>query len=202
MLNKSNMKLTGEKLLILYSFWAILFMLSYLNVQDGEGAMDFRHRILKIQEKVVDLTSPGALFDSNLFLEIWDHPEKYTDDVNSFLADAKVSDTQKVIAGLSMQSLPLDKFIRFCDYVLNLKLKRKITAKVFYNIILPGYDWNTKLQENFQNPEVRRLLIRLREIVPEVKKDNREYEKKYIDEILSGEANLHIKDLRSAGQIR
>lgn len=202
MSNKIRLRLAARTFLSVCAVGAMLTVSPCLCARSEESTMDFRNRIQRIQEEVIDLTSPSALFDSHLFLEVWQKPEKYVDNVKVFLADSKVTDTKKEIAALSLQSLPLGDFVNFCDYVIRLRTEGKITNKVFYKAIFPGYDWNTKLQENFRNPEVRRLLLRLREIVSGPNKGVHEYDKKYVDEILSGEADFHIKDLRSAGQIR
>lgn len=146
----------------------------------------FKNRIANIQKEVVDLTDQGALLDSALFMEIWRHPQKYFEDVRLLLGDSRASEMQKEIAVLSMQSLPLNAFTKFCTAVLFLKDAGKVTDETVCLTIFPGYDWNTKLQENFQNIDVRKFLFTLRDSIPGRVRCGGGYDRKYIDEILSG----------------
>ena len=167
-----------------------------------EDKMNFRARIQRIDESKVFNTYAGSLFDSYTFIEIWRQPKRYLKGVRDFLADSQVSEVQKCIAIYSMQSLPLNDFLSFCNTVMELKKDGKITGGLLREAIFPGLDWNTQLQVNYRNPEVRDFLLKIRDsgmLVGE--QGHRDYYEEYIGDILSGEEYMNVIDLPGASQL-
>ncbi len=194
-------KLFIKILVIIFCLGGVTLMQPIAHAENTGNKMSFKLRIQRIQKEVVDLVDPFALIDSELFVEIWKNPRAYQQDVIKLIVDKKITEVQKEIAVLSMNNLPLNDFLKYCEIIIGLRKANKINNDVFLIAIFPGYDWNTKLQENYKEPKVRQLLLKIKgsELLPD--KSTKTFDNKYIDEILSGKTLKHIEDLRSAGQI-
>jgi len=164
--------------------------------------ISFQERIQAVQNDVVDLTSHFDLLHSESFLEIWRHPSHYRLEALDFLTDLKRTEIQREIAALSMQRLPLNDFVVFCERIVSLRKAEIISPRIFNIAIFPPFDWNTQLVENYKNPKVRRLLNIIDRAGVLSESDNTTINKKYIKKILSGEAMRDLERLREAGQIR
>ena len=159
-------------------------------------SMEFKDKIAQIQEKIVDLTSIWDVFRSEIFKELYNNPEIHLTDVVNFLSNNQVSDTQKTIAALSIQNLPLPKFLLFAKKVLALREKGKISEQVFYTAVFPPYDWNTQLHENYTDKAVKELLLTIKASTA-IDKET----KAYVDKIITGKALEDINRLVEMGQL-
>ncbi|NJO18454.1 MAG: hypothetical protein HC877_22780 [Thioploca sp.] len=157
---------------------------------------DINNKVAQIQEKIVDLTSIWDVFRSEIFKDLYEHPEVYLTDVINLLSNAQVNDTQKTIAALSVQNLSLPKFLFFAKQVLNLREENKISAKVFSIAVFPPYDWNIKLQENYTNKTVIEFLSIVKSSST-VDKETQEY----VEKIITGKALEDIHQLTEMGQL-
>lgn len=158
---------------------------------------DLAARIRRIEEQITDLTHAGALLGCPEFLEVYAQPEGHLEDALRVLRTPEVSEVQKTIAALSMQRLPLQKFVEFSEQVLGSLEAGRVSERVFETAVFPTYDWNTMLAENFSDPAAQRLL-RLVLASPAVGKIRKAIVR---DHILSGNSQKAVLELRDAGQI-
>lgn len=150
-----------EKIII--GFFLLVFLSCFsiwrLIILGGEDVSihedNINNKIAQIQEKIVDLTSIWDVFRSEIFKELYNNPETHLTDVIHLLSNKQVSDTQKIIAALSIQNLPLPKFLFFANKVLTLREGGKISEHIFYMAVFPPYDWNTQLHENYTDKAVK-----------------------------------------------
>jgi hypothetical protein len=161
----------------------------------------FAEAIEGAEAQVVDLTAESDLLGSKDFLTIYNNPESFYSDAIEFISDRHRTDQQATIAILSMQRLPLYRYIDFCEEVFTLRQVGAVSQDVFETTLLPGYDWNTKFAENYADVKVRTLLDRIRSSGLLHGKSGDANSVEYIDSILSGEADRHVKEFRAAGQI-
>ena len=163
----------------------------------GERVDDFMGRIARIKAAIGDLTWTGGLFAYPEFREVHAHPEAYLDEALKALAGPATED-EKVIVALSMQKLPLPQLLLFDEGALRLLETGGVSEAVFEQAVFPTYDWNTALAENFADPGVQRLLQRVL-ASPKVGARRKEIVK---DEILTGNAQKDVIEMRAAGEIR
>jgi hypothetical protein len=164
----------------------------------GEDVSDYMARIERIHQGVQDLTWTGGLFRNEDFREIHAHPEQHLDAALDALRSADVAEPQKVIVALSMQKLPLEALVRFSERVLDDLEAGHISERVFEQAVFPTYDWNTALEEHYDDGAVQRLLARVA-ASPKVGERRKEIVR---DVILTGRARQDVLQLREAGQIK
>jgi hypothetical protein len=157
----------------------------------------FEQDIRILESRIVDLTWPGGLFAYDEFREIHGHPSRYRPSAERALAGEDLSEQQKLIVALSMQKLPLEEYLDFAAEVIRLRSHGRISDKVLHWCILPTYDWNTLLVENYAREEVNRLLITVADMAG-INEPFRLYVK---DEVLTGKAKATVRSLKSSGQI-
>jgi len=156
---------------------------------------NFAERIRKIEAQIVDLTWMGGLFEYPEFREIHEHPTSYLSEVSAALRSPEFTDQQKKIIALSMQKLDLPRFLQFANDMLRLLGSGLVSQDVFGLVVFPPYDWNTKLAENYEQPDVARFL---RSVLESKQVDTNE--KKYIrEEILTGKAKSYVLMTREVG---
>jgi len=158
---------------------------------------DLATRLRRIEEQITDLTHAGALLGCPEFVEVYSQPEAHVEGVLEALRAPETSELHKAIAALSMQRLPLQKFVEFSERILGSRETGLVSERVFDIAIFPTYDWNTMLAENYADPAVRRLLNRIL-TSPAVSDACKAHVR---DEILSGNARTAVLELRAAGQI-
>lgn len=153
----------------------------------------FNKRIETIRVKVIDLTHEGALFRVPEFVEIWESPKTFKEDVLSLLADPSVPLINKEISGLSLHRLPINELVDYCESVISLKIAGKINEELMGYITIPPIQWTYLIQENYKNKNVRKMLLRMQK---NIKNKNLIT---YIDKILSGKAIKRIKSDKKEG---
>lgn len=183
-------------LLIIFSGLSIWRLLTLGGENVSIHGENINNDIAQIQETIVDLTSTWDVFRSEIFRDIYKNPEMYLTGVISLLSNEQVNDTQKTIAALSVQNLPLPKFLFFAKKVLSLREENKISEEVFRIAIFPPYDWNTRLHENYTDQAVREFLITIKSSSV-VGKETKEY----IDQMITGKTLEEIKLLIEMEQL-
>lgn len=164
----------------------------------GERVEDFRARIARIKAAIGDLTWTGGLFAYEDFREIHSEPGKHVAEAVKALASGDTGEPEKIIVALSMQKLPLPERLGFSEQVLELLEKGQVPETVFEQAVFPTYDWNTALAEGYAEPAVQRFLQRVL-ASPAVSAQRKQLVK---DEILTGNAQKDVLELREAGEIR
>ena len=135
-----------------------------------------------ISQKVIDLTAHSDLFHIPEFVSIYENSESYAGEALAVIADSKRKRQEKQIAVLSMQRLPDDRYIMFCDSVVNLFVKDDIESEVLETAVFYSLGLRYQVIRNYKDPGVIRLLNKIR-----VKTD-RQNLKKSINDVLSGDA--------------
>jgi hypothetical protein len=170
--------------------------------QEEERDSSFKIRMMQIEDQIVDLTSEFDVFRSARFEEVWNKPLKFKKAVIHFLRYEVGTNTQRRIAILSMQNMSLTDYLSFCNDVFAIWKEHRITDDILVQAILPGYDWNTKFQDNYRKPAVRNLLMSIKNYRPEPRVQYRNTPMSfYIDHILAGKATAELEMLRRDGQI-
>lgn len=160
--------------------------------------LNFGDTIKRIENQIGDLTWTGGLFEYQEFREIYNNPEKYLPEVYNALENPEYSEQQKTIMGLSMQGLTLPKFLLFANNTLRLLESGNVSRKVFEDVVFPTYDWNTKVVENYENPEVTEFL---KSVLDSKEVGNRRKEI-VREQILTGKAKSYVLDLRQSAPPR
>lgn len=114
------------------------------------------------------------------------------------MKDSEFTDQQKVIIALSMQGLDLPWFLLLTNDMLRLLESGLISYDVFKLAVFPPLDWNTKLAENYEQPDVVRFLHLV------LKSEKVEDRRREIirERILTGKAKLSVLNMRDTGLLR
>ena len=164
----------------------------------GERVDDFVARIRHIKAAVGDLTWTGGLLRVPEFREVHADPVTYREAAVAALEAPTLGQEEKVIVALSMQKLALPELVRLSEHVLDLLEAGRVSETVFNHAVFPTYDWNTALVEGFADPAVQRLLQRVM-ASPSVNDGRKQIVR---DEILTGNAQKDVVEMREAGEIR
>jgi hypothetical protein len=152
----------------------------------------FIEKILIIENKIVDLTWPGGLFEYEEFREIYNNSEIYSSDARKYIASDNTTEQQKIIIGYSMQGLENIKFLLFAKAMLELLNNDLISKNIFDEIIFPVYEWNTYIPENYSDNDVN-LFLKSVLLSKKVSSITKEY---IINEIFTGNAKLDILEIK------
>jgi len=178
---------------------SVLFVLAILLCSNLGFAHEMQkcglsEEIIAIEKEVVDLTFMGELFRSTKFRDLYSSPNHNMESIITTLKCKEMSDVQKKIAVLTMQQLPLQDFLVFVDTLFAMLEKHEIPVDVFTLAVFPPFEWNTSLQEHYEDEIVRTYLNKLltSDLVPGDLKD-------YIRQVLSGEVLSNIRKFKDAG---
>ena len=141
---------------------------------------------------------PGTLTQSPSFTAIWKAAEQHLPQAKRLLIDRGVSERNKLILAYAMQNTPLPELLALQSEGLSAFESGLLSVDVLKTLLFPGYDWNTSLQEHYEDPAVRRLLLATKSTGAFSGKPN---VKEYIDAILSGSAAKDIARARADGQL-
>lgn len=145
-------------------FWGFclpcIFILIPMLARDASNDTNMKLELERISAAVVDLTAEAELLANKRFLQLYHHPNRKA--VLDVLADSSVDEQRKRIAVLSMQNVPVRDYVIFLDRVAELREANRVSIQVFEIALFPGYDWNTKLEENYRNPHVVAMLKKLK----------------------------------------
>jgi len=185
-------------LLIAWSYEVQSEIDSPSKINEVQAMSDFAERIRKIEEQIVDLTWMGELFQYPEFREIHEHPANYLSEAWNALKSSEFMDQQKIIIALSMQSLDLPRFLLFANDMLRFLESGLVSYDVFKFAVFPPLDWNTKLAENYEQPDVARFLHRV------LKSEQVDDRRKEIirKRILTGKEKLYVLDMRASGLMK
>ncbi len=152
----------------------------------------FGKRIRRIEAQIGNLTWDGELFNYPEFREIHAHPASYLSAAWDALRSTEFTDQQKIIIAFSMQGLDLPRFMRFANDMLRLLESGMISYDVFKLAVFPPLEWNSKLAENYDQPDVARFLQRV------LKSEQVEDRRKEIirERTLTGKARLYALNMQ------
>lgn|GEM_PF-3008989 len=153
---------------------------------------NFGEIIRKIDKQIVKLIVLDDLFGSPKFRGIYENSASYLSEALAVLRSPEFTDHQKVIIVRSMQGLDLPRFLLFANKMLRLLESGLISQRVFELAVFTPPEWDNKLAENYDLPDVTRFLHRI------LKSEQVDAgEKKYIRErILTGKARLYFLGIR------
>lgn len=151
--------------------------------------LDFTSVIRETERRVVDLTAIDSLFKVEKFVEIYEHPLPYKEAAIDGLRDDTFTQTQKIIAGLSMQRLPEDDFLMFGRVVLDLLIHGRVTPLAFSLMVFPPLNWNSFWVRAYDRPAVRALLVEIAS-TEAVRANTRRF---ITDQILTGQARSRLE---------
>jgi hypothetical protein len=119
---------------------------------------------------------PHSLLKINEFVQLQIcSPIKYESYISTI---DDLSDSEKLILILSMQSLSGDKYLSFLISLAD-KFEKKIVKKELLMLaVFPGDSWNTYLIENFEDKDVVKVIHKLKLVLPDKEKE--------LNELLSG----------------
>lgn len=167
-------------------------------MNEAQMMLIFNNKIKIIDERIVDLTWPGGLFEYQEFREIYDNSTDYFSQACEALKNPDFTEQQKIIVGFSMQGSNLSLFLSFAKYTLQLLESSKITQRVFECVVFPTYDWNTIIVENYDNHDIAQFLHSVLQ-----SKDVSDRRKEIIrKEVLTGKAKSYVLDMRHNGRQR
>lgn len=144
--------------------------------------------------RIVDLTAPGGLSRIDVFMIIYNNPEKYKDDVKRALTSNEYSELKKRICIYSMQKLDYKQYYDLTNYCFELFEEGKVSERVMRQVIMPG-PWKTEIRypEKYKDQEVQQLMKKIRgsKKLSQAGKDE-------ISRILSGQTLKSIQEIRQA----
>jgi hypothetical protein len=161
----------------------------------------FSNMIEQIDHEVPDFEIGVLLFNSKSFINIWNSSYCFVNDAIKLLENSNLSDRRKLIVSYSMQSLPLGSLVYYYKAALHLRVLNKINQRVFIQTVFPGYDWNTLLATNYQDPGVRELIFEIMRsnILPD---ESNSFDKRYLGQLIEGDINKYVDQLRRDGELR
>ena len=124
--------------------------------------MDFKNLIDTIDRKVVDLTATSDLFGIDEFIKLYENSSVYRKDALLFIADTLKSEQKKQIAVLSMQNLPEDAYIDFCNSVVDLFVKDIVTEELLQTAVFFSLNSKYQIIKNYKNQVVINLLDKIK----------------------------------------
>ncbi len=189
--------MSGKTFMLLNPCMLGALLLIGIGLAQENTTCGLEEEMISIEAEVVDLTFAGELFRSSRFRDIYSNPHKNLEMILKTLQCEKLTDTQKQIAAFTMQNLLLNEFLLFGKRLLIMVEGHQISSQLFRIAVFPPYEWNTKLQENFEDESVHAFLAEIKDsaAIPQDLKD-------YIHEVMTGNALVDIRKLRSAGQLK
>ncbi len=182
-----------------YLIAAVLFTTVIVRVESAEVNKkttyhDFEATISLISKSIMDLTDVSVLSTKRDFLLLSDNASECRAMAVQLLK-GDVSNQEKHIAIYAMQNLNLDDYLLFLDELLALTRDKKINPDLLERALIPGFEWNTKLQDNWKSPKVRELVenIRVSNLLDDCDQ--------YLDDILSGRGAEYVKRMRQDGEL-
>lgn len=128
-----------------------------------DNSMTFKEKIHRIEKQVVDLTSPSSLFNSKIFIEIYEHPKAYMEDAILLLSDTCITEQQKAIAVYSMQRLELNDYKIFLNETALLYSEKVINELIMRIVISSGFGKDYIVVKNYKDKEIEKILKEIQE---------------------------------------
>jgi hypothetical protein len=183
---------------------SIYFILTVIGVMSlttpvfcqSESYSQYQGCIQAIHRQVVDLTASDDLFEASNFVAIYSDPNAYLTNAMRYLGDVTNSDECKMIVVYSLQRLQLDDYVNYERNLLHLARAGSLSKSALNKAVFPALEWSTKIQINFEKPNVRKLLqecVQSDLITPE--------NKAYSRDVLSGKAKQDVAELEGDGML-
>jgi hypothetical protein len=188
----------------LLSMAAILSLVgATMNIANGGSSVSDADLLQLLHQASGDVQSafpeiPGQLTLSTAFTTIWRSASVYQNAARTVLANKHIPEREKLILAYSMQNLCLNDLLDLDREALNYWKRGSISVNVFDTLVFPVYDWNTQLQQNYMNPEVRSLLLKIKGEGVFARSAGR---LSYVEEVISGQAAKEIDLLKRDGQL-
>jgi hypothetical protein len=163
------------------------FKIDKLNLFENDEA--FSSRIDTINKIIIDLTNVNEVFRSEEFIEIYEKPEKYIDNVLYYLNDTSNSLQKRQIAMLSMHRKGFDNNINFLFAMNYLYKQGLIASDDLFHFLFPIHLDNRDIIKFYKNKYVRTVLTDIRDNV-QTPKDFRNI----VNDILSGKTYNQQKE--------
>lgn len=177
----------------------LLAMVSSSGKAQDENATLFQRNVETIAASFrLDLDIPGSLFGFPEFVEIWKQPDKFREAAIEYITNPNNPERNRKIAAYAAHSLREDDYFDLCDAVVEAYKDDRISFSLLEETVLPAFDFNTKLAENFDQKRGRLLLLDVR---AELAKRSELRSIEHVDYILSGEAAANIAKMRCLGQL-
>ena len=103
-----------------------------------------------------------ALFADTSFVNLCEHSLDYVDSAIQFISNDKFDYHQKMTCILSMQKLSIKNYTRLLEVCINLFEKDKISELQLENSIDPNFGKRRVIIKNYDTPEVKRLLNKIK----------------------------------------
>jgi hypothetical protein len=143
----------------------------------------FSNTIDSIEKIVVDLTSYNDVFLAKKFIAMYENPERYMNNVLTYLADTTNTRQERTIAFLAMQKKGLVNNLNFlyaCNFLYrNGLIDEEMISRILYPIDLSNCD----IIKHYKSEQIRKVLLDVR-----YNKRTSNSLKEVIDDVLSGKA--------------
>ena len=156
---------------------------------------EFNATISSISKSITDLTTSSVLLTKSEFTSLSDKAAEYRIMAVRMLEE-DAPDQEKQIAVYAMQRLSLQDYHAFIDQLLNSVREKRVHPNFLELALMPGFEWNTKLQDEWQSPKVRGQIENIK-ASRLLSADCDEY----LDDILSGRGAEYVKRMRRDGEI-
>lgn len=141
---------------------------------------------------------PGDLTRSPSFTTLWKQPEQVAKHARSLLLSPKLKADDKLILVWALQNVRWQELFGLYEWAFECYTKGQLPSELVDAFIFPSSDWNIRLALRYQDPAVRKLLLRIQDSkLPQ----EQEWLKKYIPDVLSGKAADGINVARRDGQL-
>ncbi|HLW09218.1 MAG TPA: hypothetical protein VKX35_02385 [Fermentimonas sp.] len=119
-----------------------------------------QNKIVKIESKVIDLTSSNDLKNVDEFkILLNENKERLTLSlIYQFLADTNNSRIHKEILIYSLNEITLDDYCEVFEYSISLYKEKEVGDDIVMTIIYPGNDWRCMLVKNYKDKRIRKIM--------------------------------------------
>ncbi len=126
------------------------------------SSISFEDKIDTIKKHVVDLTDPSAVFERKEFIEIYENPVLYKDDVLKYISSKHDSD-EKCIAIFSMAKLDVEDYVKLTEESYKLFQNKIISEQLLEYMIDFPFTKKQNFIDNYKNKNVRALLNKIKQ---------------------------------------
>jgi hypothetical protein len=151
-----------------------------------------QEQIVKVESKVIDLTSPNDLKNVDEFkILLKENKENLTLSlIYQFLADTNISRIHKEILIYSLNEIAFDDYYKVFEYSMSIYKNKEIDDDIVMTIIYPGNDWNCLLVQNYMDKRIRKIMKENMKIVSDELNE-------VFDIVLSGIMWMSIEEQRN-----
>ena len=184
---------------IVHTFMVVLGFLPTLlapaeNIQNMTYEQ-FKEKISVISKQAGELTAASTLLSNAEFRALSEHADEYQLLGEQFISD-KVPTAQKAMVIYAMENLSFDKYVSFIREMLTLTKKGRIDSGLLELALIPGFEWNTMLEDNYKSEKVVQLIRDLK-----ASKVLTQDCFNYLSQVESGESAKEVQKMRSNGEL-